>query len=225
MTKLYFLIIFSIFTGHANLAAAACLKENDQLTGTLDYSIATPTIHISGSPFGKDFMMASLLLDQPQCFLLDVNETPTDKQSEIQIWTINNLAGAALDRLLKISNGNIRTVKINNLHGPAHAHHKQEVIVNADAVAVVATNSKCKKSNFTDLLTKPKNSDDQKVIIKREGRTYFFSEPSDSCRSNIFIVKGDSATIIESSKMFTLVRYTSKEKIDYYGWIPKNAHP
>ena len=71
------------------------------------------------------------------------------------------------------------------------------------------------------------NPSDDEFLVKEKGRTYFYSLPNKSCKSQIFIVQRDSVTAIDyfpdrsgSWTDFARLRYYSKVmKKEISGWI------
>ena len=73
-----------------------------------------------------------------------------------------------------------------------------------------------------------KSADNDYSKVEQKGRLYFHSLPNETCKTDIFIVKGDTIEIIdeypENSPEFARVIYFSKNmKKDIVGWVKKDA--
>ena len=58
--------------------------------------------------------------------------------------------------------------------------------------------------------------------VKSDGRVYFYSQPDEKCKENIFVIKNDRLVSFKKFKYFDYVTYINKDNHTVYGWV-KNA--
>ncbi|MEB3766381.1 hypothetical protein [Acinetobacter sp. MD2] len=88
---------------------------------------------------------------------------------------------------------------------------------NCEKLAIIATSN---ASNYGDTTT-------AHIQGKKNTRIYFYSAPSEQCKSQIFIIPNDKITILQdilsNGVMWSYVSYTSKNDLPQItqGWIKK----
>jgi hypothetical protein len=205
-------MVIMVFLSPLTAHATNCLKRGDLVTGTLVQS--TQSHHTM-----PDFEIQSLLLDSPRCLMITEKKSLTTPQDEVQIISFNNLKRGVF-RYYE----NIARMRITNIDEPSSPFHKLETVLDVEIVSILAKAKNCSGPSYPNQSIEFQEAATRTLTVKNSGRTNFFSHPSESCRSNIFIVKGDSFTALTESNGFTFIKYTSKDRIDFYGWVQKSSY-
>lgn len=188
--------------------AADCLKSGDVVRGSLGRAEGgvgdNPTSRYGGEV---------LTLEHARCFVVDDND-PTEPIGEVE-FNDEKLP----DTVLRSLEGNIVEVKIEYTSDS----RVREISVAGTINNVVIDYGDCARMTGIaanpDLNT-PKQYDGKITASKRVN---LYARPAEACKSSIFVVNKDPVEVLAETDKYAFVRYVSKQKISFYGWVPKDA--